>query len=81
MTDKQAWWKFTLLAGLIALSMIFVYPPKEKIRLGLDLQGGTSFTVTVDEDAVRKEQLDANPKMTPEELDKKVGAILRCRAC
>jgi protein-export membrane protein SecD len=76
MNDKQAWWKFTLLAGLIALSMIFVYPPKEKIQLGLDLQGGTSFTVTVDEEAVRKEQLDANPKMTPEELDKKVNAIL-----
>lgn len=76
MSDKHAWWKFLILVGLIALSMVFVYPPKEKIRLGLDLQGGTSFTVTIDEDQMRKEQMAENPNDTPEQVNKKVKAIL-----
>ncbi|MFL6595613.1 MAG: hypothetical protein ACJ8HQ_09235, partial [Chthoniobacterales bacterium] len=28
---------------LVVFSLLTIWPPKEKIRLGLDIQGGTSF--------------------------------------
>ncbi len=43
--DKNAWIKWSVLAVLVAWSLSLVYPPKEKIRLGIDLRGGTSFTL------------------------------------
>ena len=75
MNDKHAWWKFLVLAGLVALSMVFVYPP-DKIRYGLDIKGGTSFTVTIDEERIREELTDKSPSDTPEQINKKVKAIL-----
>src|SRR6266705_1652126 len=30
---------------LVAFSLVTIYPPKEKIQLGLDIQGGTSFLI------------------------------------
>jgi SecD/SecF fusion protein len=35
----------TLVMLLIAFSIATIYPPKEKIQLGLDIQGGTSFLI------------------------------------
>jgi SecD/SecF fusion protein len=35
----------TLMALLVAFSVATIYPPKEKIALGLDIQGGTSFLI------------------------------------
>lgn len=46
--DKQSLWKWLLLIGLTAWSIAVVYPPREKIKLGLDLQGGTRFVLQVD---------------------------------
>ena len=46
-------WKWLVLAILAVLSAYVVIPPKDKIRLGLDLSGGTSFTVAIDEDKLR----------------------------
>ncbi len=55
--DKHAWWKWLLLIGLLAWSIVLVTPISEKVRLGLDLQGGISFLLEVqteelDEDAI-----------------------------
>jgi SecD/SecF fusion protein len=52
MVDKYAWMKWTLLGVLTVLSLWCVIPT-DKIRLGLDLQGGTSFIVKIDEDRLR----------------------------
>ncbi|MFL6568995.1 MAG: protein translocase subunit SecDF, partial [Chthoniobacterales bacterium] len=30
---------------LVVFSLLTIWPPKEKIRLGLDIQGGTSFLI------------------------------------
>lgn len=76
MNDKHAWWKLLILTALVALSMVFVWPPKEKIRYGLDLKGGTSFTVTVDEEQIREELELKHPSDKPEDITKKVNAIL-----
>jgi SecD/SecF fusion protein len=35
----------TLMALLVAFSLATIYPPKDKIALGLDIQGGTSFLI------------------------------------
>ncbi len=43
-------WRWLTLLFLCAFSTYVTWPPKEKIRLGLDLQGGTSFTVVIDQE-------------------------------
>ncbi len=59
--DKHALWKWLLLVGLLAWSLVLVTPISEKVKLGLDLQGGISFLLEVqtedlDEDAIRDAQ-------------------------
>lgn len=53
--DRNALWKWLVVIGLTAASLALVVPPREKIRLGLDLKGGMSFTVQVDHDAMREQ--------------------------
>jgi SecD/SecF fusion protein len=55
-----------LMALLVVFSLITIYPPDKKIRLGLDIQGGTSFLI-------RLEQGDK--KITKEMLDQAVEVI------
>ena len=47
--DTPSLIKWVILAVLTAFSCYVTFPAKEKVRLGLDLQGGTSFTVQIDE--------------------------------
>lgn len=47
--DTPSLVKWSILAALVAFSCYVTFPAKEKIRLGLDLKGGTSFTVQIDE--------------------------------
>lgn len=70
-------WKWLVLAIMALLSVYIVFPPKEKIRLGLDLSGGTSFTVAVDKDRLENDIKAASPDLTTSEVDKKVTHILQ----
>jgi SecD/SecF fusion protein len=45
---RDLWWKVILVALLIAISAVYVYPPSEKLKLGLDLAGGTSLIYEID---------------------------------
>ena len=36
-----------LIAGVAALCVLALYPPKETLKLGIDLAGGSSFTLLV----------------------------------
>jgi len=47
---KTSIWKWLILIAVTATSLALVYPPKDKIRKGLDLQGGTSYTLEVRQD-------------------------------
>lgn len=47
--DTPSLLKWLALAILAAFSCYVTFPAKEKVRLGLDLKGGTSFTVQIDE--------------------------------
>lgn len=46
--DTPSLIKWAILAVLVAFSCYVTFPAKQKVRLGLDLQGGTSFTVEID---------------------------------
>ena len=46
---KTSIWKWLILVVLVAWSVALVYPPKDKVKLGLDLRGGTSYTLEIDE--------------------------------
>lgn len=49
-------WKIIAVLGVIALSIFLAYPPKDKIKLGLDLKGGIHLVLqVVTEDAVNVE--------------------------
>ena len=41
-------WRFTLIAAVAVASFYFLWPPSEKIKLGLDLKGGTSYLLKLD---------------------------------
>jgi SecD/SecF fusion protein len=85
--DKNSLWKWLVTVVLVIGSIVLVNPPVDqkdeqgkivrrgKIRFGLDLKGGSSFTVKIDEEQVR-EQLRAEGKLTPEEIEKKVATTM-----
>jgi preprotein translocase subunit SecD len=51
-------WKLGLIVGSLALSVWLFYPPKEKINLGLDLQGGSHLVLQVETSAAVKSEID-----------------------
>lgn len=75
--DKKALWKWLLLVVLVCGSLATVLPLKEKVRLGLDLRGGTSFTVQIDEEALAgqmREEKEMSEAQIQESLPKEVKA-------
>ncbi|MEA2005441.1 MAG: protein translocase subunit SecD [Acidobacteriota bacterium] len=68
---KNLRWKIALVFGVIALSLYLSYPPKEKIKLGLDLKGGMHLVLqVVTEDAINIET-DQEILRLQEQLKKK----------
>lgn len=61
--------KWVILGILVIFSCYVTFPMKEKVRLGLDLQGGTAFTVALDKEKLETEVkqsgvADVNQEMT-----------------
>ena len=71
-------WKWLVLALIAVMSFYVCNPPKEKVRLGLDLNGGTSFTLGVDTDKLAESIIAANPAITntPGAVAKKIEETL-----
>ena len=57
-------WKWLILALIAVVSVYVCNPPSEKLRFGLDLKGGTSFTLGVDTDKLAESIIAANPAIT-----------------
>ncbi|MGQ9662439.1 MAG: protein translocase subunit SecD, partial [Kiritimatiellia bacterium] len=74
--DRHAWWKWLLLLALVAFSLWLTIPPQKKVRLGLDIRGGSSFVVKVDEDQLRKEIQMRSRDLTPEQVENEVRRIM-----
>jgi len=71
-------WKWLTL-GLIAVVSFYVCnPPAEKIRFGLDLKGGTSFTLGVDKEKLAETLIAENPELANEAgaVEKKIEDML-----
>ncbi len=55
---KAITWRLLLIGGAIAASVWLFYPPKDKINLGLDLQGGSHLVLQVETSAAVKSEID-----------------------
>jgi len=70
--NKVEIWKWVLLAALVASSLYIALPLDKKILLGLDIKGGTSFTVEIDEGAISSRIRQDGPEFSPEQVQEKV---------
>lgn len=51
-------WRVLILVGVLALCVVLAYPPRETIRLGLDLKGGIHMVMRVKTDDAVKADID-----------------------
>lgn len=70
--DKNALWKWLILVVMICGSAAMFYPPSEKVTLGLDLRGGSSFIVEIDKTQLKADIMSKDPDLTPEALEKQI---------
>jgi len=70
-------WKWLTLAVLAVLSVFVIVPPKEKIRLGIDLEGGTSFIVAIDQKKLESNIKGGDPDLTDLQVKNKIASILK----
>ena len=56
--NRPLTWKFALIVAVVGIATYFVYPPEEKISLGLDLQGGSYILMQVDTDSAIEYELN-----------------------
>ncbi len=57
-------WKWLALLIIAVFSIYVTFPVKEKLRLGLDLSGGTSFTLGVDKEKLRETIIADQPALS-----------------
>lgn len=69
---KHAWWNWILLVALVAASLSRIMPWEEKVRFGLDLRGGISFVVMVDEGKIAEDLLATHEGPPPTEQEMRV---------
>ena len=74
-------WKWLVLALIAVISFYVCNPPSEKLRFGLDLKGGTSFTLGVDTEKLGEQLLAENPGLTKEEISQKINEMLNRSGC
>ena len=66
---SQLWWKWLVILGLVVVSVFLCTPLKDKVRLGLDLRGGYSFTVELDREELRARLEEENPDAPKADID------------
>ena len=78
-TVRNNIWKWLVLALIAVVSIYVCNPPSEKLRFGLDLKGGTSFTLGVDTDRLAETIIADNPAITnsPGAVEEKIQKTLR----
>lgn len=72
-------WKWLTLGIVSAIAFYVCNPISEKLRFGLDLKGGTSFTLGVDTDRLQESIIAANPGITNTvgAVEKKMEEVLK----
>lgn len=77
---KTIGWKIALILAVIVFSLVMLYPPGEKINLGLDLKGGMHLVFRVETGEGIKKQTDNEVVRLKKELNElsiKYNSILR----
>jgi len=74
-------WKWLVLLLITIGSVYLTFPPKEKIRLGLDLRGGNSFTLGVDYARLHDKIIERYPDCAndPERMETEVKRTLESK--
>ncbi len=75
--DKHALWKWLVLIALTAWSLALVVPPSKKIKLGLDLKGGTSYTVQINQAEIEKQLRDEYKELTAAQIKGRIPAAVK----
>ena len=71
-------WKWLALLIIAVFSIYVTFPVKEKLRFGLDLKGGTSFTLGVDKEKLRETIIADQPALSNDTaaVEKKIQETL-----
>ena len=71
-------WKWLALLIIAVFSIYVTFPVAEKLRYGLDLKGGTSFTLGVDREKLRETIIAAEPALSnaTEKVEEKIEKTL-----
>jgi preprotein translocase subunit SecD len=67
---KNVRWKLLAIIGVVALCAWAVYPPSQKVRLGLDLKGGVHLVLRVQTDDALRLETETRMQALREELVK-----------
>lgn len=76
MNDRNTIFRWLIFIALVAASVAFVTPISQKIRLGLDLAGGMSFTAQINEEALRAEIKRSDETLDDKAIDSQVEKIM-----
>ncbi|MBI2440761.1 MAG: protein translocase subunit SecD [Lentisphaerae bacterium] len=74
--DKHALWKWLVLIALTAWSLALVVPLRNKVKLGLDLKGGTSFTVQINAIEIEKQIREENKELTDAQVHSRLDSAV-----
>jgi SecD/SecF fusion protein len=71
-------WKWLALVILLVLSAYVALPPSEKIKKGLDLSGGTSFTIAINEESLADTiRAGSSNELTEAAIKEEMATILK----
>ncbi len=74
--NKSLLWRGILILAVAVMMAVSVVPPREKIKLGLDLRGGIYMVLRVQvEDALRADRDKAIERLTQEAQDQKLTGL------
>ena len=77
---KNTRWRLLIIAAVTALSVWAIYPPAQRIRLGLDLKGGVHLVLRVQTDEALRLETDTTVERLREALQQRgvgFGALTR----
>lgn len=78
--NKNVQWKLLAIIAITVLSVVAVYPPAERIRLGLDLEGGVHMVLLVQTDDALRVESETAAEQLSEQLDLQAIAVTSVRA-
>ena len=67
--SRNVQWKVVVVVAVTALSVVAIYPPAERIRLGLDLEGGVHMVLQVETDDALRVESETAAEQLGEQLE------------